>query len=45
MRRVYLFMSGLQVLSDFIVENRGIVPHSMKSAADNIEQVAACKAS
>ncbi len=29
----------VQVLSDFIVENRGIVPHSIKSAADNIEQV------
>lgn len=29
----------MQVLSDFIVENRGIVPHSIKSAADNIEQV------
>jgi hypothetical protein len=27
------------VLSDFIVENRGIVPKTLKSASDNIEQV------
>ncbi len=26
-------------MSDFIVENRGIVPKSIKSASDNIEQV------
>lgn len=29
----------LQVLSDFIVENRGIVPKSIRSASDNIDQV------
>ncbi len=29
----------LQVLSDFIVVNRGIVPRSIKSGMDNIQQV------
>lgn len=35
--------SGLvpQVLSDFIVESRGIVPRSIKSGRNNIEQVVA----
>lgn len=32
-------MAIWQVLSDFIVENRGIVPKTLKSASDNIEQV------
>lgn len=34
----------LQVLSDFIVESRGIVPRSIKSGRDNIEQVMAAHA-
>lgn len=30
---------GVQVLSDFIVVNRGIVPKTIKSGMDNIQQV------
>lgn len=33
------FCASRQVLSDFIVESRGIVPRSIKSGMDNIEQV------
>ena len=33
------FPASRQVLSDFIVESRGIVPRSIKSGMDNIEQV------
>ena len=36
---LHVFWLLAQVLSDFIVENRGIVPKSLKSASDNIEQV------
>lgn len=38
-RVITTFCAFRQVLSDFIVESRGIVPRSIKSGMDNIEQV------